>query len=718
MTTALLTWCSWWNIDQAETGVDQVTTSTANVESSTEHNFTLEAWWDNWFAMYNNWKLVVEDSVSINTERSFNAETKDFTTSYPLELAFVLKDFKEDDSGLEYIGERNQQMWDGWYIMQITDSDSWETIAVSDDTMKCIVTHTAPLDTSCEKSSDSSTCGFESLEEPDNWMWTSFDDSSWDNATIHSKASVSPKDGYDDISWNNDAEFVWGPDLETNNTVLCRLTIENPNSEGASTNTNTLRTEINTQYFSKFPEVSISADDEYMYIAHETGIPNHDMMIWITNWQQQVPILQDYSGNNSWPIPLHPEFSDENLSTTENSFRWAIAVAINGIPIFTALNNRGVDSYAVWELDTFGWHSGRADDYHYHLPPVHLEETVWKDQPIAYALDGFPIYGETDTVLDEHFGIENNDGSYQYHTDLEVSPYFIPTFRGAVNYDGTEITPQARTTWVREATDPLRGELEITDFTAISDTSYSLSYIYESQIHTIDYSWDSNGEYTFVFTAPSGEITTENYSSNNNGAKQWNNQGNDQDWERPEDSGDWERPERPEDWEDSREEVESVSLSEEIDVYSSWNFVVTSSEVSQWGALPTDYTCDGSNSLLPLSWSNAPENTACYAVIMSHVSPDADIHSYMVRYNIPGSVDNLLSNSEDVWSWGTNTVNGQAEYAPPCSKWPGAKDYTYTVYALSSCDATVWKNLNREEVISSISEDILDSATLDVVYSR
>ena len=60
--------------------------------------------------MYNNGELVVEDSVSITTERSFNAETKEFRSQYPLHLAFVLKDFKENDSGLEYIGTDRQQM--------------------------------------------------------------------------------------------------------------------------------------------------------------------------------------------------------------------------------------------------------------------------------------------------------------------------------------------------------------------------------------------------------------------------------------------------------------------------------------------------------------------------------------------------------------------------------------------------------------------------------
>ena len=50
--------------------------------------------------------------MPITTERSFNAETFVFNADYPLQLNFVAKDFKQDDTGLEYIGRRNQQMGD------------------------------------------------------------------------------------------------------------------------------------------------------------------------------------------------------------------------------------------------------------------------------------------------------------------------------------------------------------------------------------------------------------------------------------------------------------------------------------------------------------------------------------------------------------------------------------------------------------------------------
>jgi len=197
-----------------------------------ERTFKLEAWADNWFAAYLENDLIIEDSVSINTERSFNAETTTFSANYPLQLNFILKDFKENDTGLEYIGASNQQMGDGGFIAQITDSESNEVIAVSNADWKCEVLHQAPLNKSCENESNPvagvGPCTFYSAEEPSDWKDDSFDDSLWNSATEHSEADVSPKDGYDEISWNENAQLIWGSDLEIDNTLICRITIEQP----------------------------------------------------------------------------------------------------------------------------------------------------------------------------------------------------------------------------------------------------------------------------------------------------------------------------------------------------------------------------------------------------------------------------------------------------------------------------------------------------------
>ena len=136
----------------------------------TTSEFKAEVWADNWFALYVNGELVGEDSTPITTERSFNAETITFTATYPLTIAIEAKDFKETESGLEYIGQRNQQMGDGGIIAQFTDLSTGKIVAVTNSGWKVIVIHRAPLNPECEKSQDPNlACRFEKTEAPLGW---------------------------------------------------------------------------------------------------------------------------------------------------------------------------------------------------------------------------------------------------------------------------------------------------------------------------------------------------------------------------------------------------------------------------------------------------------------------------------------------------------------------------------------------------------------------
>jgi hypothetical protein len=266
--------------------------------------------------------------------------------------------------------------------------------------------------------------------------------------------------------------------------------------------------------FAKFEGVITHTDENYLYVS-SNGLPDHDMMIGITNWQQQVPINQNYTDDNSWAIPLHPKMAEHPLSTKTNLLKGAIAVAANGIPIFNPLNNRGEDANAIGELDQWGGHCGRADDYHYHLPPLHLQEQVGERNPVAYAVDGFPVYGETTETLDDYLGITNPDGSYQYHT-IKVYPYFIAGMRGQVMLDPkskapeNQVYPQPRTRELRPALRPLRGA-EIVDFKTLGNNSYSLTYQLNSEKYIINYSWDISNTYTYEFIDPDGTSRVETY---------------------------------------------------------------------------------------------------------------------------------------------------------------------------------------------------------------
>ncbi|MEY4230818.1 MAG: hypothetical protein RLZZ362_1667, partial [Actinomycetota bacterium] len=212
-----------------EAAPETTTVATTAAAASGEATFTAEVWVDNWFSLTVNGVVIGEDSVSITTERSFNSETFTFTATYPLTIALVSKDYKETDSGLEYIGEPNQQMGDGGVIAQITDTATGTVVAVTGTDWQGLVIHRAPLDKRCVTSSDPDTdCAFEAIDEPAGWTEPGFDDSAWAAATAYTEEEVGVKDGYLDIDWDPAATLIWTSDLQADNTILWRTTVTAP----------------------------------------------------------------------------------------------------------------------------------------------------------------------------------------------------------------------------------------------------------------------------------------------------------------------------------------------------------------------------------------------------------------------------------------------------------------------------------------------------------
>ena len=244
--------------------------------------------------------------------------------------------------------------------------------------------------------------------------------------------------------------------------------------------------------------VSWSAD---VLFIEGNGLPAHPMMKGITAWQQQVPLPHDFTGANAFQIPLKPVVLE---TPGELTLRGPIAIAVNGIPIFHALTQSGKDAYAGGELDEWGGHCGRADDYHYHVAPAHLEAVVGKGNPVAYALDGFPIHvadPETDKPLDECHGYFDDDGQYRYVGNLEP-PYVMSFFRGAADLESRPVTRG-----VRPFLRPLRGA-SITGFEGSLGEGYKLTFEVGDQTATVEYQIDEP-KIAMKFTDPDGSIRTE-----------------------------------------------------------------------------------------------------------------------------------------------------------------------------------------------------------------
>ncbi|MBB5035118.1 phosphatidylethanolamine-binding protein (PEBP) family uncharacterized protein [Prosthecobacter vanneervenii] len=272
--------------------------------------------------------------------------------------------------------------------------------------------------------------------------------------------------------------------------------------------------------FMTFPKLELKWDKDFLYVG-SNGWPDHNMMVGITAWQQQVPLPQAYFGDNAWRIPLKPVPAKAPAVVEGHFLRGAIALAVNGIPIFNPQNNRGEVSYEIGELDQWGGHCGRADDYHYHIAPLHLQTVVGKSMPIAYALDGYPIYGLTEPdgspvgKLDECHGHEDAKVGYHYHASTK-RPYLQSAFHGEVVEAEGQVDPQPRAQPVRPDTAPLRGA-EITGFESTGSNSYRLSYQVGSEKRWISYSVNSDGIYPFEFNNGREGTVKEVYTSRGGG---------------------------------------------------------------------------------------------------------------------------------------------------------------------------------------------------------
>ena len=475
------------------------------------------------------------------------------------------------------------------------------------------------------------------------------------------------------------------------------------------------------------PKVKVRADGQFLYVESD-GMPAHNLMVGITAWQQQVPLPQRYTGNNAWRIPLHPVVSKTPVSIKGRFLRGAIALAANGIPIFNPQNNRGEVSQEIGELDQWGGHCGRADDYHYHAAPLHLQDTVGKGQPIAYALDGYAIFGLTEpdgsapAKLDAFNGHETPALGYHYHGSTKY-PYVNGGFHGEVTERDGQVDPQPRAQPVRQDMPPLRGA-KITGFTS-KDKTYSLKYEVGGEMRFVNYVLNDNGSVKFDYVDGRGQVKSETYSPRPGGGggdrPPGEPKGKDGKKKGPGKGGPPPENRPPADRADTRP-AQSAGASGApliLNTKRSGNFVLHSSVVTDGGALPAEFTGDGAGSSPPLDWKGVPAGTKSFAVVMDHLAPGNDMKCYWTMWDVPAGFSSLPKNARDIGKLGPG-FKGALGYEPPHSQGPGLKTYTIHVYALSAPPKLdrPQREVTREVLLTAMKDLILDSADLNVTYTR
>jgi phosphatidylethanolamine-binding protein (PEBP) family uncharacterized protein len=153
---------------------------------------------------------------------------------------------------------------------------------------------------------------------------------------------------------------------------------------------------------------------------------------------------------------------------------------------------------------------------------------------------------------------------------------------------------------------------------------------------------------------------------------------------------------------------------------SSGSMTLASTAAAAGGTLPADYTCDGTGSTLPLSWSNAPSGTTEFALLMTTLPGDGTVKYNWVLHGIPAVRAGLAKDAYGVGAAGIASDGPFIGYQPPCSEGPGAKVYTWTLYALSAAPVlpAAANQVTGAVLADAIAGITLDSASLSLSYAR
>lgn len=146
---------------------------------------------------------------------------------------------------------------------------------------------------------------------------------------------------------------------------------------------------------------------------------------------------------------------------------------------------------------------------------------------------------------------------------------------------------------------------------------------------------------------------------------------------------------------------------------------LTSSAFTNGGALPASFTCDGAGTSPPLAWSGVPAGTVELAMLMTTEARDGRKWNW-VLYAIPTEKTGIAAAATDVGKAGITSDGPLLQYYPPCSQGPGAKSYTFTLYALSAKPTlpTVANQVTGAAVEAAIANITLAKSAVTVTYTR
>lgn len=150
-------------------------------------------------------------------------------------------------------------------------------------------------------------------------------------------------------------------------------------------------------------------------------------------------------------------------------------------------------------------------------------------------------------------------------------------------------------------------------------------------------------------------------------------------------------------------------------------FEVYSMAFGEGETIPERHTCDGDNVSPPLSFSDFPEETKGFAVVMEDADSPLTPFVNWIVWGIPASFGILNEdqelNAQGTVMLGTNS-NEEWGYYGPCPPEDEEHSYALTVYALDENILDLREDSGKDELMQRIKKHIVGKGKLTGVYER
>ena len=153
------------------------------------------------------------------------------------------------------------------------------------------------------------------------------------------------------------------------------------------------------------------------------------------------------------------------------------------------------------------------------------------------------------------------------------------------------------------------------------------------------------------------------------------------------------------------------------------SLTISSTAFKDGGAIPKEYTCDGTDLSPPITWEGVPSGTKSFALIMD--DPDAPVGTFnhWVLYDLPAETKGLPEGVSKEPTLSDGAKQGissfrRAGYGGPCPPRGPAHRYFFTLYALDIQTLGLSAKASKEEVENKIKGHVIGKAVIMGRYGR